>query len=183
MQVLKQFYDIEKRVKVIAEQVSLDCKEISKEATPVFICILNGGAIFYHDLLANLKVDCITEYMKVKSYKGKQSGEIDFLLDIQSDIKGKPVYIIDDIIDTGATMGHILANLVKQQPLFMKTVTLVERKAPAFKADFCCFRDMGDDWFVGYGFDKDGKCRNYRSLYTDGKIDKTISPEQLENLK
>tara|TARA_B100001094_G_scaffold331866_1_gene401692 strand:- start:1764 stop:2309 length:546 start_codon:yes stop_codon:yes gene_type:complete len=175
MQVIKQFYDIDKKVKDIAEKISLEYKDTGNQEIPVFICVLQGGAMFFHDLIKSLKVECCTEYVRLKSYKGKTAstpGNIKILSDIQVDIKGKPIYIIDDIIDTGATMAKLMSHLSELEPAYIKTVTLVERKAVVFKSDYCCFRNMGDEWFVGYGFDKDGKCRNYKNLYSDGKVKK-----------
>ena len=166
MNIIKQFYEIDKKVKDLAEKISLDIKDSGNKKTPVFVCVLQGGGMFFHNLIKDLTLDCITEYVRVKSYNGQKIGNVNIISDIQLDIKGRDVYIVDDMIDTGSTMGKLLAHFSEKGATGIKTVTLVERKEPAFKSDYCCFRDMGNDWFVGYGFDKDGKCRNYKNLYT-----------------
>jgi len=166
MNIIKQFYEIDKQVKDLADKISIDFKDLSSDETPIFICVLQGGGMFFHNLIKDLKIDCITEYVRVKSYNGQNAGKVNIISDVQIDLQGKYVYIIDDMIDTGSTMGKLLAHFSEKGVSGIKTVTLVERKEPAFKSDYCCFRNMGTEWFVGYGFDKDGKCRNYKNLYT-----------------
>ena len=169
MKVIKQFYDIDIKVKDLAEKISLDIKDSHINETPIFVCVLQGGGMFFHHLIKDIKVDCITEYIRVKAYEGQEIGKATIISDVQIDLTGKYIYVVDDMIDTGTTMGKILAHFSQKGAAMIKTVTLVERKEPAFKSDYCCFRDMGKEWFVGYGFDKDGKCRNYKNLYSDEK--------------
>jgi len=79
-------------------------------------------------------------------------------------LKGKRVYIIEDIVDTGHTMIEILQRVVSRIPSEVKVVTLVHRKDNPVSVDHFCF-EIADEWVVGYGFDDNGLKRNYRNIY------------------
>jgi hypoxanthine phosphoribosyltransferase len=83
---------------------------------------------------------------------------------LEISLKGKRVYIIEDMVDTGATMLEILIRVNDKQPVDVKIVTLVHRKGNSFPVDHYCF-EIGDEWVVGYGFDDMGLKRNYRNIY------------------
>ena len=110
-------------------------------------------------------IDIEVDFIRPKSYVGKDnSSGVTFTKDIELSLKGKRVYIIEDIVDTGQTMMEILSRVDSELPADVKVVTLVNRKDNKFPIDHYCF-EIEDEWVVGYGFDDNGLKRNYRNLY------------------
>lgn len=120
--------DIEKILVTEAELKALTArlgKEISndfKDKTPIFIGLLKGCNPFLSDLLKEVTIPCEVDYMKVSSYVGTESkGSITIINDITSNVKGRDVIIVDDIVDTGRTTS-LIKNLFEQRDA--KSVTL-----------------------------------------------------------
>ncbi len=132
---------------------------------PVMIGVLNGAFMFFTDLVKDMGIDIEVDFIRPKSYIGKDnSGGVKFTKDIELSLKGKRVYIIEDIVDTGQTMMEVLNRVDSEMPAEVKVVTLVNRKDNEFPIDHFCFEIEGE-WVVGYGFDDNGLKRNYRNLY------------------
>ena len=101
--------EIQQRVKELAEAISIDHMQSNNMLPPVMICILNGSFYFFSDLTRMMSIDCEIDFIRLKSYEGQDnSGGIQRLKDLELDLKGKRVYIIDDICDTGATIMEAL---------------------------------------------------------------------------
>ena len=166
MKIIIPEYKIERRVRAMAHKLSDEHKLSGNDKTPVMICVLNGAFIFFSDLVKDMGIEIEVDFIRAKSYSGMDNSRgVTFTKEIETDLNGKRVYIVDDMVDTGKTMNAVLDKVKALNPSEVKVVTLVDRKSGTFKVDYKCFTDMGEEWVVGYGFDLDGLCRNYRNIY------------------
>jgi len=156
---------IEKRVQEIAQTLSDDYH--GKEV--VFICILKGAFIFLADLLRYLAIPHTIDFMRVASYGSGtvSSGKITVTKDIETDINGKDVIIVEDIIDTGITLAFLKNKLQEKTPRSLKICALLDKKARReveIDADYVGF-SMDEGFVVGYGLDFDEKFRSLPDIY------------------
>ena len=166
MEVLIEEYKIDRRVRALAHKITEEHRNSGNPFPPVMICVLNGAFMFFSDLVKDMGVDCEIDFIRAKSYNGKDnSAGVQITKDLEIDLKGKRVYIIEDIVDTGATMFEILHRVNDSMPNEIKVVTLVHRKGNEFPVDHYCF-EVGEEWLIGYGFDDNGLKRNYRNIYS-----------------
>ena len=136
-----------------------------KGAPPIFICVLNGAAVFFTDLVRELDFDLELDFIRAKSYEGKDnSGGVKILKDIESDIIDRDVYIVEDIIDSGETMRELYIHLTQKSPRSIKIVTLLTRKGCCQPKDFSGI-EIGNEWVVGYGLDDNKLKRNLPDIY------------------
>ena len=151
---------IEEKIKELAEKINSDYK--GKKFTVVGI--LKGSVIFFADLVRKIETDCQMDFMAASSYGSSavSSGEIIIKKDLSSDVTGKDVLIIEDILDTGNTLYLLKDYILKKGAASVKICTLFEkpsRHIKPVKADYVGF--IVDDLFiVGYGLDYDEKYRN-----------------------
>ena len=132
----------------------------------VFICLLNGGFMFFSDLVKLIDFRIEIDFMRIKSYDGKQQGEINILKDIENNIQNKHVYIVDDFLDTGNTIKAAISHLEKYNPLSISIVTLLSREnSPTFENKTYEIFMLKDEWVVGYGLDNNGLSRNLPEIY------------------
>ncbi|MBO7067074.1 MAG: hypoxanthine phosphoribosyltransferase [Bacteroidaceae bacterium] len=157
--------NILKAVKRIANQINKDYE--GKE--PVFLAVLNGSFIFAADLLKEINLACEISFVKLASYQGvNTTGKIREVIGLNIDLTDRPVIIVEDIIDTGLTMAHMLEVLQQQNPASIDICTLL-LKPGKLQVDldikYCCM-EIPNDFIVGYGLDYDGYGRNTRDIYT-----------------
>ena len=165
MQILIEEFKLERRIREIAHDISLDHQASNNPFPPVMICILNGAFMFFTDLVKHMDIDCEIDFIRAKSYHGKDnSGGVSISKGLEVDLKGKRVYIVEDIIDSGATMTEILHHVHDRLPAEVKVATLVRRKDSQLREDYSCF-EIGDEWIIGFGLDDNGLKRNYRNIY------------------
>jgi len=158
--------DIDIQTKIVAKQIS---DEHKGDKTPVvMVGLLNGCFAFYADLVRAMPIDVECDFMRVKSYINRKQGDIVIAKDLETPIKGKHVYIVDDIYDTGNTMKVVIDYLKVKKPASISIVSLVTRKTspqPPVKM-FNAFQ-IDDEWLVGFGMDNDkGYCRNLSAIYS-----------------
>ncbi len=157
-----------KEVKRIAAQINEDYEG----QEPVFLAVLNGSFIFAADLLKEVNLPCEISFVKLASYQGvSTTGEIREVIGLNTDLTGRPVIIIEDIVDTGLTMAHMLEELKKQNPASIDICALL-LKPGKMQVDldikYCCLQ-IPNDFIVGYGLDYDGYGRNSRDIYSLAK--------------
>lgn len=157
--------EIMQRVKTIAARINEDYKGQS----PVFLAVLNGSFIFAADLMREIDLPCEISFVKLASYQGTQTtGAIRELIGLNVDITGRPVIVVEDIVDTGVTMAHMLETLKKQNPSSIDVCTLLLKPGKLqaqLDIRYCCL-EIPNDFIVGYGLDYDGLGRNTRDIYT-----------------
>ena len=165
MEILIPEYKIERRVRALAHAISEEHKASGNSYPPVMICVLNGGYAFFADLMKDMGIDVQMDFVRAKSYEGQDnSGGVKITKDLEIHCKGKRVYIIDDIVDTGATIMEILRRVDDMTPDEVKVVTLLKRKEDSPPVDHYCF-EIDKEWVVGYGLDDNSLKRNYRNIY------------------
>ena len=157
--------EILKEVKRIATQINKDYA--GKE--PVFLAVLNGSFIFASDLMKEVHLPCEISFVKLASYQGVNTTEkIREVIGLNVDLTDRPVIIVEDIVDTGLTMAHMLDVLKQQNPASIDICTLL-LKPGKLQVDlnirYCCL-EIPNDFIVGYGLDYDGYGRNTRDIYT-----------------
>ena len=151
--------EIENKVSEIGAQITADYEG----KYPVFVGILKGCFVFMADLLRQVDVTCTMDFMAVSSYSGtKTTGAVKINKDLQHDIKGRHVILVEDILDSGITLNYIKNYLSVREPASIKIATLLDkpaRRQADIKADYACF-EVPDAFVVGYGLDYNEKYRN-----------------------
>ena len=156
----------------ILEQVRRVAGEITRDMEgrePLFLPVLNGAFMFAADLLREVTIPCEISFIKLASYAGTHStGAIREVIGLAKDITGRHVVIVEDIIDSGLTMAHMIETLEKHNPASISVCALLV-KPDALKVEvpihYRCM-DIPNDFIVGYGLDYDGFGRNTRDIYT-----------------
>ncbi|MFW6308581.1 MAG: hypoxanthine phosphoribosyltransferase [bacterium] len=155
--------------KEIKEEISNLGKKISALYEPdekvIMVGILRGAVIFMADLARELSIPVTFDFMDVSSYgqEAYTSGNVRIIKDLEENIEGKHVLIVEDIIDTGLTMKHVVNLLKTRDPKSIRIVTLLDkperRKQKEVTVDFNGF-EVPDEFVVGYGLDYAEKYRN-----------------------
>lgn len=158
--------ELEKRFSELANQISNDYKNKKIH----LITILNGGVYFFAYLSMQLKNRVTVDFIKASSYGNdtKSSGNVKLLKDIDVDIKGEDVILIDDICDSGRTLKVIKEYLLSKEPNSVKTCVMLdkkERREVAFEVDYFGF-EIPNFYVYGYGLDYNNfESRNLPDIY------------------
>lgn len=152
--------EIQSKVKELGEKITEDYK--GKDL--LLICILKGSFIFMSDLCKEIDLPLTLDFMAVSSYgdSAQSSGVVRIIKDLEEDIEGKDVLIVEDIIDTGLTLSYLINILESRGPKTVKVCTLLdkpERRKSNVKPDYLGFK-IPDEFVVGYGLDYAEKYRN-----------------------
>lgn len=134
-----------------------------------FICpVLTGSFLFAADLVRHMKMECEVEFVKYTSYEGMHStGKVQAQLPFPASVKDRDVIVVEDIVDTGISMGYMLKELEALQPRSVRVCTLLLKPGKfqgGFKVDYVG-KEIDDDFIVGYGMDYDGEARGMSAVY------------------
>ncbi len=156
---------IQNKVKELGSRITADYKD--KEL--VIICILRGAVIFLTDLIRNIRLPFSIDFIGISSYEINQpdSGIVKLTKDLEETIFGKHVLIVEDIIDTGLTLGYLIRNLRSREPESIEVCTLIDReirRIAMLDIKYCAFK-VAEKYVVGYGLDYKQKYRNLESIY------------------
>lgn len=156
---------IQNRIRELAEEISID---LNGEGG-VFICVLNGAFMFFSDLVRHLGIACEVDFIKLSSYGESRisSGNVRLIKDINCEIHGRKVFIVEDIVDTGASIDFMLRHLEKKNPASVKIVTLLHKPASTrftVALDYVGF-EIQPRFVVGYGLDYAQQGRNLPAIY------------------
>jgi hypoxanthine phosphoribosyltransferase len=159
MQALITQKKLQAGIKTVGKRIARDYKD----KNPIFIGILKGSFIFMADLVRAADIECEIDFMGVASYGSSKrgSGVVRLLKDINVNIKGRHVLIVEDIIDSGLTVNYIMQYIKLRQPKSIEFVTLLDKKtARKVEIDikYVGF-DIPDVFVVGYGLDYNEKYR------------------------
>ena len=158
------------KVLISAEEIEEKVGEVGKKISedyegknPIFVGVLKGCFIFMADLMRHVSIPCTMDFMAVSSYKGTSStGAVKINKDLNQDIEGRHLILVEDILDSGVTLNYLKNYLQVRKPASVSIVTLMDkpahRKAPVY-ADYACF-DVPDAFVVGYGLDYNERFRN-----------------------
>ncbi len=162
------------RVLVSESQISEMCDRIANEINRdyansgrplVLICILKGSLMFASELMKRINLPLELDFMKVSSYGSGTSstGVINIHLDIKrTDVSDVDFLVVEDIIDSGRTLSHLIKYFIEKGASSVRTVTLLDkpsRRTVDFKPDYCGM-EIPDEFVVGFGLDFDEKFRN-----------------------
>ena len=155
---------IRERIEALGKRITKDYEGMQ----PVFLVVLKGAFLFAADLLRYVNLECEVTFLRVGSYEGTQStGVIRSILGLSEKVHGKHLIIVEDIVDTGNTMNHLIEELKKNEPVDIKVASLL-LKPEALKhnihVDYVGF-SVANDFLVGYGLDYDGHGRNLKEIY------------------
>ncbi len=157
------------------EELAYRLDEMYADKNPIVVCILKGSAIFFADLVRQMKIDCTFDFMAVSSYGNgtESSGELKINKDLTTQVKGRDVLLVEDIIDSGNTLFQLKKLLLKRSPSSVKIVTLLDkptRREANIAPDFTCFT-VEDEFVVGYGLDY---AERYRNLPYVGVLKRSV---------
>lgn len=156
--------DINKILDELATKINKDYE--GKQ--PILLGVLNGSFMFISDLMKKLTIDCELSFIKLSSYSGTQSqGTVDEVIGLTSSLKNKDVIVLEDIIDTGNTVGKLFEILKKENTKSLAIGTLL-LKPDVFKDRFpvnYIGKEIPDAFVVGYGLDYDQLGRNLKEIY------------------
>lgn len=135
---------------------------------PLFVVVLTGGFMFASDLLKYFTGECEIVFIRVASYEGMGStGMVQEVLGLREEVQGRDIILVEDIVDTGTTMHHLLPTLLSKGPasveiatLFFKPESLRHELPIRYVA-----KEIPNDFVVGYGLDYDGLGRNLPDVY------------------
>jgi hypoxanthine phosphoribosyltransferase len=152
------------KVRELAARISKDYA--GKEV--VLICILKGAAVFTADLMRHLSMQVMVDYMQAASYGLSTTSSRNIIIkkDIETDISGKHVLLVDTIIDTGETMDYLMKKVREKGPASLRTVALLDkrsRRVVDVPIDYRGF-EIPDKFVVGYGMDCEERYRNLPSI-------------------
>jgi len=155
---------IKTRIKELADDISKDYPG----KKPLLIGILKGAAIFLSDLAREIKADIEVDYMAVSSYGAttKTSGVVRILKDLDEDIQGRHVIIIEDIIDSGLTLSYLIKNLESRAPASLEICSLLRKKDTQKLSIDVKYQGFSIEniFVVGFGLDYQQEYRNLKDI-------------------
>ena len=156
----------------ILEQVHRVATEINRDyegTSPVFLVVLNGAFVFAADLMREITLPVEVSFVKLASYDGTSStGTVREVIGLNTDITGRPVIIVEDIVESGITMAHMIDTLKRQNPQSIDICTLLLKPEKLqVKLDIrYTAMEIPNDFILGYGLDYNGQGRGLKDIYT-----------------
>lgn len=155
---------IQARIKELAKIIT----EEYKGKKPLFVCVLNGAFSFASELFLNVDTDAEITFIRLKSYEGtSSSGVVKEVMGLTEDITGRPVIVVEDIVDTGNTIHRLVNDLKAKNPASVKIATLLfkpESLTCDVNPDYVGFA-IPPKFIIGFGLDLDGLARNLQDIY------------------
>ena len=173
----RMYRDLKDELLLTKEQIAARVREMGEEITRdydgmegelVLVGILKGAIVFFADLIREIDLPLSMDFMAISSYGSatKSSGVVRILKDLDKDIVGKHVLVVEDIIDSGLTLSFLKDNLLSRGAASLKICTLLdkpERRRVDLHVDYAGFQ-IADEFVVGFGLDFDERYRNLDSI-------------------
>lgn len=157
---------IQEAIAALAERLNNDYKDCP--STPLLLVVLNGAFMFASDLMKNIDFDCEVSFVKLASYEGTATtGTIKELIGLSSDISERHVIVVEDIVDTGNSIKHMLNTLERFKLASVEVATLLF-KPESYQGTFPIkyyAKSIPNDFIVGFGLDYDQLGRNLKDIY------------------
>ncbi len=158
-----------KQIAATVRRLAAEIRQDYHDKNPVLVGVLKGSFVFLADLVRELNFPLQIEFAQLSSYgSGRESaGEIRVVKDVETDIKGRHVLVVEDIIDTGLTAQFLLEYLRAKQPASVKLCSLTDKPARTqveIKIDYLGMT-VPDKFIVGYGIDWDERFRHLPDIY------------------
>ena len=162
----------------IVDEIAAMASELDSEYgddLPLVICVLRGAVNFMADLVKQMTIPLEMDFMAISSYGNstKSSGVVRILKDLDEEINGRRLIVVEDIVDSGLTLQYLLDHLSRRDPKDIRVVTMVKKDKPDaidVQVDRIGFV-VPDEFVVGYGLDYQGK---YRNLPYIGVLDPSV---------
>jgi hypoxanthine phosphoribosyltransferase len=161
---------------ITAEEILTQVRRVASEInrdyegeSPLFLVVLNGAFIFAADLMREITLPAEVSFVKLASYEGTAStGTVREVIGLNTDITGRPIIIVEDIVESGITMAHMIDTLKKQNPKSIDICTLlVKPQKLEVKLDIrYVAMEIPNDFILGYGLDYNGLGRGLKDIYT-----------------
>jgi len=159
---------IKERVKEIGKKITVD--HASNREEIVMICVLYGAVFFFSDLVRSIYLPITIDFIRAESYgpRMNSSGTVNITKDIETNITNKHVILVEDIIDTGLTITHLIGHFEQESPESIQICSLIdkkERREIPINIDYSGFK-LQEGFVVGYGLDYDQTMRHLPDIYT-----------------
>ena len=164
-----KLYLSEKKIRERVRELGKKLNRDYRGKVPIFIGVLNGSFIFFADLIREITIDCEVDFFKLSSYGDAKisSGEVRLLKDLNCEVTGRDIIIVEDIVDSGLSIDFIRKLILQQNPRSFAVVTLLCKK-DAVKIpnsiEYIGFK-IPSDFVIGYGLDYAQKVRNLPAVY------------------
>jgi hypoxanthine phosphoribosyltransferase len=156
--------EIERKVKELGNRITEDYRD----KNPVLIGILKGGFMFLADLVRHVDFNVEIDFVRASSYKeGMEPGEVELVTDAVTQLKGRHVVLVEDMLDTGITLDFLKSVILSRQPASLRICALIDKRARRqvdIVADYVGF-NVGEGFIVGYGTDCGEMGRNLPGVY------------------
>lgn len=156
----------ENQIKEIIAKMGQEITNDYQGKRPLVVCVLKGAAMFTCELIRHIALPLEIDFITVSSYGNgvKSSGIVQILKDLESDIAGRDVLLVEDILDSGITLSHLIKNFKKRNPASVKVAAFLvkdvgEKRAAVVRPDYEGAHVL-DRFIVGYGFDYAERYRN-----------------------
>lgn len=161
-----KYDDLMKDVDAVAERINADYA--GGEDIPIVLCVLNGAMMFTAELMKRLTFDCELRSIRIKSYSGDHStGDVKQILGLNSDISGRRIIVVEDIVDTGVSMMYLTDHLNKRGVKDVRICTMLfkpETYDKPLKIDYVA-RNIPPKFILGFGLDYNELGRQYKDIY------------------
>lgn len=156
---------LDEAIRCLAARLSADYSD----KTPVFVCVLDGAFMFFSELMQKMEFPCEVAFVKVASYEGTASvGAVRELMGLSKNITDRHIVIVEDIVDSGKSIAHVISSLLRHDPASIEVATLFfkpEAYGEKFNIKYSAL-EIANDFIVGFGLDYDQLGRNLRDIYT-----------------
>lgn len=165
MRLLISHNEIVDMARAIGKQITDDY--MGKE--PIIVCVLKGSEPFHAELIKHINLPLTIDFIQASSYNGgtETTGVVKIKRDLEFDIAGKDVILVEDIVDSGYTLSLLTAELNKRNPASVKVVSMLDKpsnRKVEFEADYVG-RTIENLFVIGFGLDLDEKYRNLPNIY------------------
>ena len=158
-------YELNKKIDSLA--LKIHHQYLFDNTDLVFVGILNGAFMFFSDLVKKIQLPMEIDFVRIKSYEGQNRKEIKFTKDLEVNIKGKHIYLVDDIIDSGHTIKFLMDHFKKRGAKKITPIAAILKENVVIKEALCILQyPQNSPWFIGYGMDNEyGKFRNLDTIF------------------
>ena len=171
---------LQERIQELADMISEKYKDSAEDL--ILVCVLKGAVFFLTDFARKLSIPCEMEFMAVSSYGNSttSSGVVRILKDLDKEIAGRDVRVVEDIIDSGLTLSWLLKNLSGRNPKSLEVVTLLRKpEVQTAKIDLLDVGfDIPNEFVIGYGLDY---AERYRDLPYVGTLHPRVYSDASED--
>ena len=159
--------DLQTAINGLSQVINNYCKH--EGGGIVFVCVMKGGFMFFSDLIKKIKYPIEVDFVKCSSYDGQSQKVLEIHYDIETNVKDKTVFLVDDILDSGQTMNALKEHYKILGAKQVETVSVVYKENLDFPDHFFIYKQPEgvNPWYIGYGMDgPKGYSRNLDTIYT-----------------